>query len=225
MPAEGPQPPRAAAPPDTPQAPPVIRRAAGGRLLTRLLRVVLPSAAVLLVAGAILWPELFPNGSRVGVEVSVVEPEKADQEAMFNAVYSGVDAQGRPFTLTAERVHSDPAEPRTLKLEKPDGRIEMKDGRTLSVVAREGVYDRKADVLDLAGDVTLRHGEDLTTRTSQARIDLEAGTASGDQPVSGRASFGTIDGTGFRISQQGDVIAVGGPAHMTIDPKAEPRLP
>ncbi len=195
------------------------------RRLLKTLRVLLPAVAALLVAGAIFWPELFPTGSRVGVDIAVIETEKGDEEAMVQAVYSGVDSEGRPFSLTAERVHSDPAQPQLLQLRSPDGQIEMKDGTSLRVEAREGIYDRKQDLLDLAGDVTLHHGDDVTARTERARIDLNTSTATGDAPVTGTASFGTIDGIGFRTAQQGDVIIVGGPAHMIIHSKAEPRLP
>jgi lipopolysaccharide export system protein LptC len=217
--------------PGAPSPPPVKARAGTGgvpggngrrRWLVRVLRVALPVMAALLIAGAILWSELFPTGTRLGVQVAVVEPEQGEEEAMHDAVYSGVDSRGRPFTLTAERVRSDPAQAHILKLQKPGGRIEMVDGKIVTIAAREGIYNRDEDVLDLEGDVTLRHGEGMTTNTSHARIDLDGGTAAGDEPVAGEASFGTIRGVGFRISQQGDVISVGGPAYMTISEAPRP---
>lgn len=195
-----------------------------GRPLMKALRLLLPVAAAVLIAGAIFWPELFSTGSRVGVDIAVIESEEGGQEAMVKAVYSGVDSEGRPFTLTAERVHSSAAQPHTLALQHPDGQITMNDGTPLRVEAREGLYDRKLDLLDLDGDVTLHRGDDLTARTQSARIDLNTSTATGDAPVSGTASFGIINGIGFRVEEQGDVITVGGPAHMIIDSQAGPRL-
>ena len=79
--------------------------------------------------------------------------------------------------------------------------------------------------VELHRQVTLRHGPDLTVRTSQARVELEAGSASGDQPVEGQAPFGTLAGQGFRIAESGDNILVKGPAQLLVQPGTKPRLP
>ena len=195
------------------------------RRLFKLLRMLLPSFVVILFGLAILFPEVFPSRGRAPIDIAVVDQDAGtDGNTMVNVTYSGVDEEGRPFSLSAKGVRGGPGNERVLLLTKPEARLSSKDGRELTIEAEAGRYDRAADAVDLDGQVTLTHGPDVTVRTSRARVELAAGIASGDQPVEGKASFGAITGKGFRIAERGDSILVDGPAHVVIDPSAKPRL-
>jgi lipopolysaccharide export system protein LptC len=195
------------------------------RRLLKLLRILLPSFVVILFGLAILFPGVFPDRGRAPIDIAVVDEDAGtDGNTMVNVTYSGVDEEGRPFSLSAKGVRGGPDNERVLLLTEPDARLSLKDGTELTIEAEAGRYDRAADAVDLEGQVTLRHGPDVTVRTSRARVELEAGIASGDQPVEGKASFGAITGKGFRIAERGDSILVDGPAHLVIDPSAKPRL-
>ena len=195
------------------------------RRLFKFLRILLPSLVVILFGVAIIFPEVFPSRGRAPIDIAVVDEDAGpDGKRMVNVTYSGVDEEGRPFSLSAKSVRGGPDNERVLLLAEPDARLSLKDGAELTIEAEAGRYDRAADAVDLEGQVTLRHGSDVTVRTSRARVELEAGIAFGDQPVEGKASFGAIAGKGFRIAQRGESIFVDGPAHLLIDSGAKPRL-
>jgi lipopolysaccharide export system protein LptC len=185
-----------------------------------VLRIAMPTLAGILVVLALFWPQLLPRDGRIGIDIATVEGEHgSNSEAVSSAIYSGVDHLGRPFLVKAQQVVSSPEEKHLMQLTKPDARIDLKDGTTVTLSAETGLYDRKEDRLALAGDVTLKRGTTLTVKTAKALIELDAGTAQGDQPVEGESTFGTIAGQGFRVADRGATIFVDGPAKMLIWPQ------
>jgi lipopolysaccharide export system protein LptC len=196
------------------------------RRLLRPLRILLPALIAVLIGLAVLLPEIFSRSGRAPIDVAVVEQgSEAEGKGMVNITYSGVDKEGRPFSLSANSMYSAPDRTDLLLLTRPDAQVLLKDGSKLSIGAESGTYDRVRELVDLQEQVTLRHGPDLIVRTSQASVDLEAGSAFGNQPVDGEASFGALTGRGFRIADGGDRIFVEGPAQLLIEPGAKPRLP
>jgi len=55
-------------------------------------------------------------------------------------------------------------------------------------------------------------------------VDLKTSSASGDDPVEGSGSFGTVAGQGFRVGEDGNTVLVTGPARLLIVPGAKPML-
>jgi lipopolysaccharide export system protein LptC len=195
------------------------------RRLFKFLRILFPSFVAVLVGVAIFYPEIFPTRGRAPIDIAAVDKDAGTEgKRMVDVTYSGIDKEGRPFSLSAKGVRSVPDNARVLLLTQPGAQLSLKDGSELEIGAEVGRYDRAADALDLEGQVTLRHGLDLTVRTTRARVELESGIAFGDQPVEGKASFGAITGEGFRIAERGETIFVEGPAHLLIESGAKPRL-
>ena len=195
------------------------------RRLFKILRILLPSFVAVVVGVAIFFPEIFPTRSRAPIDIAVVDERAGtDGKGMVDVTYSGIDKEGRPFSLSAKGVRSVPDNARVLLLTEPGAQLSLKDGSKLEIEAEAGRYDRAADAVDLEGQVTLRHGPDLAVRTSRTRVELESGIASGDEPVEGEASFGTIAGEGFRVAERGETIFVEGRAHLLIDSGAKPPL-
>jgi len=196
----------------------------GRARLFRWLRILLPVTAVGVLVISLFWSQIIPRDSRIGVETQP-QDEAAGRpgEAVVNATYSGVDRQGRPFSVTAVNVSSPEGQGNVLQLSRPSGEITLRDGSQATLAASDGVYDRAGDTLALRGDVTLRHG-DLTARSPSAMVDLKTSSASGDDPVEGSGSFGTVAGQGFRVGEDGNTVLVTGPARLLIVPGAKPML-
>ena len=75
---------------------------------------------------------------------------------MVNTTYSGVDKQGRPFSINADRV-SSAADADGCSAIDPTGRPDVaEDGTKLTVVAESGTYDRAGNSVDLQRHVTLQ---------------------------------------------------------------------
>ena len=193
--------------------------------LFSFLRIFLPALVAVLVGLTLLFPEIFSGSGRAPIDFPIAEKESvAEGKGMVNITYSGIDKQGRPFSITADRVDIAPATAEVLLLTRPHAQVSLKKGGKLAIAAESGAYDRTHETVHLQEQVTLRQGADLLIRTRKARVDLRAGEASGDQSVDGDASFGALTGRGFRIIDNGNRIFVDGPAQLVVQPGAKPRL-
>ena len=193
--------------------------------MMRVLRLLLPLAALVMVALAVFWPELNKQGGRFDVRVAPVEDGAGAEEAMVGATYTGVDKKGRPFSIKADRISNVADAANMVKLVRPDGQMALEDGTLVTIVADRGTYDRDRRIIELDGNVVARRGPDVIVETSRATIEVDAGSAVGHEPVAGKANLGTIKGQGFRIVEQGAKVFVTGPAEMLIYQGAETRLP
>lgn len=190
---------------------------AGRKVLVRIGRVLLPALALGLLAALALWPEFdrvedrARLSYRVGVApggVQVIAPR-----------YDSVDREGRPFTVSADTATQDAAT-EALDLAQPRADL-FTTGGWLLVEAEQGRYDRRANRLDLAGDVTLWEDRGAMIRTDRATILTAAGSAEGDRPVAAQGPFGTLDAEGgFRITGRGDVVLFVGPARAVLEDAA-----
>lgn len=187
------------------------------RVLVRIGRVLLPGLALGLLAALALWPEFnrvedrARLAYRVGIApggVQIIAPR-----------YDSVDREGRPFTVSADTATQDAASD-TLHLARPRADL-FTAGGWLLLEAEHGRYDRRAERLDLAGDVTLWEDRGTMIRTVQATILTAAGRAEGDRPVAAQGPFGTLDAErGFRITGRGDVVMFLGPARAVLEDAA-----
>ena len=59
-------------------------------------------------------------------------------------------------------------------------------------------------------------------RTTEAIIDLDAGTASGSKPVEAQGPFGQLSAEGFKVIDEGRTVLFEGQAKMRVYPGALP---
>lgn len=187
---------------------------AGRRLLVRIGRVLLPALALGLLATLALWPEFDRVEDRARLSYRVgVAPGGAQ---VIAPRYDSVDREGRPFTVSADTAIQDQAT-EALDLSRPRADL-FTSGGWLLVEADRGRYDRRANRLDLAGDVTLWEDRGGMIRTGRATILTAEGSADGDWPVTAQGPFGTLDAEGgFRVTGRGDVVLFIGPARAVLE--------
>jgi lipopolysaccharide export system protein LptC len=192
--------------------------------LFSFLRIFLPALVAMLLGLTLLFPEIFFGSGRAPIDFPIADSKsEAEGKGMVNITYSGIDKQGRPFSINAEKVDSAPATADVLLLTRPRAQVSLKEGGRLAIAAESGAYDRTRESVDLQEQVTLRQGADLLISTRRARVDLRTGETFGDQAVDGNASFGALTGHGFRIIDNGNRIFLDGPAQLVVQPGAKPR--
>lgn len=188
-------------------------------LFVGLMKYLLPALATGLLLLVVVWPQLRLDNSRFRVKVSDIALDRADSLTMLNARFEGVDSKNQPYTLTADQATQMGEDLSLVQLELLKGDIALADGAWLALDAREGRYDREAEVLDLKGDVTLVHDRGFEIRTETAKLDLKAGVAEGFDPVHGQGPAGTLDAEGFRVIERGDTIIFTGRSRMILQPE------
>jgi len=202
-----------------PPAPPRPFRLTGYGRLVRVLRVALPTLAVLMIGLVAAWPHLAPSPN--GLRIGYADLGAGDADlSMVGARYVATDEKHRPYSITAQAVHDLLPGGRQMRLDRPEAEITLEDGAWVWASASTGEYRMDAETLDLAGDVRLLHDEGHAFTTRAARIDRAGGVISGSAPVSGQGPLGRFTGEGFRISDHGKRMDLTGRSTVVINPDA-----
>lgn len=192
------------------------------RLVVTIAKRLLPLAAFAALALVVLWPQIAGMEEQVRVayrKPSITVPTGA--ASVVEPRFQGTDERGRPYTLSADTAVQD-AGSESVRLAKPRGDVTLEAGAWVILQAEAGLFHRDTRMLDLTGDVAVFHDSGYEVRTDAAEVDLRAGTAKGDQPVSAQGPAGTLDAVGFSLIDRGDVVVFTGPARMVLVPTARP---
>ena len=185
-----------------------------------VMKVLLPAAAAALLLLLAAWPQFDPTNDRLGLDLSDLSIEQPDNLSMLNVRFSGFDRKNQPFVVTADVASQSPEDENLVTLELPKADLTMEDGTWIALTAREGRYDRRDETLMLVGQVSFYHDRGIELHSDSALIDLKAGRASGDDPVTGHGFFGKIEAEGFEMDESGARILFTGRSRLLIYPGA-----
>lgn len=208
-----PTPPRRRRPPDHPAGAQAHRRYSR---FVGIMKVLLPSLAVVLLGLVVAWPRLSSDEDRFQIGFANISPQAVENLQMVNARYYGIDNRNHPFTVTADLAREEQPRSGIMVLERPKADFATRDGNGVYVEAARGYYHQKEQVLDLEGEVSLFHDEGYELHTEKARIDLVRSQAEGNVPVTGNGPQGRIQGQGFRIVDKGKQIIVLGRSGLSL---------
>ncbi|MGB0577534.1 MAG: LPS export ABC transporter periplasmic protein LptC [Alphaproteobacteria bacterium] len=186
-----------------------------------LMKIGLPVTAAAIVALVIAWPQLMqkPKGFRLGVSKITVHDTGGQQ--IVNPRFSSTDTNQRPFNLTADTAYQHKDDPNLVDLAFPKADLTGKAGSWMAISAKTGLFNRQSEMLDLKGAISLFHDSGYELKTTIAQINLAAGTAKGDVPISGHGPGGTVKGSGFRILERGKTMIFTGKSKMVLYPTSK----
>ena len=205
------------------QQPPLKK--AGGRYsrFVQLMKLVLPSIAVLVAATVVILPQLQERAEGFRLGLASINITDASGQQVVNARYMGADEKKQPYTVTADTAAPLDQQSNTIALDKPKADITLDNGSWIALSAAGGVYSRPEQVLELSGGVNLFHDAGYEFRTATALVDLAKGAAFGDQAVEGQGPFGTIKSLGFQVFDKGARIIFTGDSTLTLYPAGEAK--
>ena len=185
-----------------------------------LMKFFLPVAAAALAVLVVIWPETDDRnaGFRIGYTARGLDDTEAP--GMVNARYVGTDAANRPFVVTADSATAEPDNPDRIRLVALQADITLEDDRWVTVIADTGVYDRVAQTLALGDAVSLYSDDGFELHAGSALVDLEAGSATSDDPVHAQGPLGALTSDRFRVESAGRRLHFIGAVRATIDPGA-----
>ena len=185
----------------------------------RLMKVVLPAAALGLVVTLVMWPDEDSSGA-LPLAFSRIEAD-GDGLRMVSPHYIGNDEEGRPFSIRAAWAIQDSFDPTRVDMNAPDFEMTNKDGTWFNLTAAQGVYLPKADTMHLSGGVHLFTDRGYEAQTDEIAIDLEAGTAVGPTPVQAQGPAGEIAAKRFEVLDQGNRLRFEGGVTLVLRPAAQ----
>ena len=186
--------------------------------LVRLLRIAVPAAVVLSLAAIVLvsvfnpFRVLMPD-LPVDIDNLVVSGTKITMESPH---MSGFSPDQRPYEVWAKTATQDLTDPDHVELATIRARVTMEDKSTVTMDAHTGVFDTKAQLLDLKKDIFLQSSTGYEARLTRALVDINKGLVTSDEPVAVKLLNGTLDSDRLRIIDKGDVVRFEGNVRMNL---------
>jgi lipopolysaccharide export system protein LptC len=187
--------------------------------LVRILRIAVPTVVALTMAGLvfiavvnpfrILMPKLpLDMGNLVvsGTKITMDSPH-----------LSGYTPDRRPYEMWAKTAVQDVTDPDHVDLNKLKTKLLMQDGSTVFLDSLTGLFDNKAQTLDLHKDIFLQTTTGYEARLTQAHVDLVKNTVDSDQHVDVKLTNGTLTSDRLHIINGGEVIRFEGNVVMHLD--------
>jgi len=184
----------------------------------RLLKILLPLAAVLVVVAFIVasWIDgLAPEG--VEIESAELRDGKL---VMLNPVMSGQDSNERPYNMRAQRAIQDLSTPNVIVLEEIVADLPVSNGDMAILTAANGTYDRNAQTLVFDQAFTVKSEAGMEAQMQSAFIDLGNGGLTTKEPVLIRSGDASVVAQSMKMQDKGRVIIFQDKVRMTINPSA-----
>ncbi|MBF0094948.1 MAG: LPS export ABC transporter periplasmic protein LptC [Alphaproteobacteria bacterium] len=185
-----------------------------------MMKLILPSMAVVLIALVVVWPRLSSVDERFRLGFSSMSAGAVDSLTMVNARYFGTDNDNQPFTVTADLATEAADGSHALDMESPKADITLKDGTWLVLDSSTGHYNHDSGLLDLRGGVNVFQDQGYELHTAAVQVDLKANRAVGRDPVRGQGPFGEVDAEGLLITERGKNVTFTGKSKLILRPAA-----
>jgi lipopolysaccharide export system protein LptC len=125
---------------------------------------------------------------------------------MMNPRFEGIDAGGQPYVITADTARRRRENAALIDLSNP----RLVDNTSSNVKAREGVYDRDTQVLDLIGDVVMTDAAGYTFTADKARMYVKDNRVEGATPLHGFGPVGEVRADTYEVLDDGDRLVLTG---------------
>lgn len=189
-----------------------------------MMKVALPALALLLTVTVVAWPRLQNTASDLfAVSFSDLGGRNVESQRLVNARYHGTDADNRPFMVTADLAEETEPGSRVVRLTHPKADMTLGDGAWVMMGADTGLYHQQDNTLELVGGVDLFHDQGYEMHTPSVTLDMRAGTAVGDQPVTAQGPLGSLAAEGFTYDRAAGRVEFTGKARLLLRPESMPQ--
>lgn len=182
----------------------------------RLLKLALPAAALLMIAGFVGKSWLSTPGA-LPLDLGALAIEDG-RLVMTDAKLDGLTGRdGRPYSMTATRAVQDIGMSGRIDLEGIDARLPLDEKGWMTVAAPSGVFDREANRLDIDSELTVVSDDGMTAVFRSARIDIASGSLDTRDPVDISLDGAHITADSMSVRDKGAVLVFENRVRMQID--------
>jgi len=199
-------------------------QAAARSSMVRRLRVALPVLAMVLIVAFFVTSRSDDEVNEVFLEDFKNLDATPQELEMANPQFEGVDGEGKPFGITAQRAIRNAQNNKRVNLNNPRAVTDGRGEQTI-VMASAGVYEEDQKILELEENVTLEHAvgaETYVFETAAATVLLDQDQVKTDLEVTGvNANGDTLRADRMRAFQGEGRVVFEGNVKMKIVPKKE----
>jgi lipopolysaccharide export system protein LptC len=186
--------------------------------MVRILRIAVPAVVGLAMAGLIAISIFNPFRALmkqlpIDMDNLVVSGTKITMESPH---MSGFSPDQRPYEVWAKTATQDLTDPDHVELNAPRAKVFMEDRSTVTMEARTGLFDTKAQLLDLRKDIFLQSSTGYEARLSQALVDIGKSIVTSEEHVDVKLLNGTLTADKLRITEKGELVRFEGNVVMNL---------
>lgn len=187
--------------------------------MVRILRIAVPGAVALSLA-AIVGISIF-NPFRMLQKALPIDMDNlavsGTKITMDKPHLAGYTPDRRPYEMWATTAVQDVTNPDLVELNKLRTKLLMQDGSTVFLDSLTGLFDNKAQTLELHKDIHLTTTSGYEAWLTQAHVDMVKNTVDSDQHVDVKLTNGTLTSDRLHIINGGEVIVFEGNVVMHLD--------
>ena len=155
------------------------------------------------------WPSIYTT-------YNIKKPVLENQEKTQKYTFQGIDEFNQPFFLQAKKYQKIINNENKLLFEKPNAEINLRNGKWLTVIANEGIFDIEKQTLELMGDVLFLHTDGQQIDTNNAVIDLKKAIIYGNKKIFGKNETINFSSEGFKVVKTGKIFQLLGKSKIKI---------
>jgi len=155
------------------------------------------------------WPSIYTT-------YDIKKPVLENQEKTQKYTFQGIDEFNQPFFLQAKKYQKIINNENKLLFEKPNAEINLRNGKWLTVIANEGIFDIEKQTLELMGDVLFLHSDGQQIDTNNAVIDLKKAIIYGNKKIFGKNETINFSSEGFKVVKTGKIFQLLGKSKIKI---------
>ncbi len=183
----------------------------------RVLRLVLPLAAIAIIGLLMSWPRLEDTMETVPPALQQAVPGKISKNELIDPRFESMDKENRPFTVSAARAVQSARDPEVVILEKPRADMTLKNNSWLAGEADKGAYRQNEEKLVLEGNVRLFHDQGYEVKMDKLLVNLKTGKAWSDADIYGQGPAGTLKATGMKADSASQTLVFTGPVRLVLN--------
>jgi len=155
------------------------------------------------------WPSIYTT-------YDIKKPVLKNQEKTQKYSFQGIDEFNQPFFLQAKKYQKIINNENKLLFEKPNAEINLRNGKWLTMIANEGIFDVEKQTLELMGDVLFLHSDGQQIDTNNAVIDLKKAIIYGNKKIFGKNETINFSSEGFKVVKTGKIFQLLGKSKIKI---------
>ena len=175
-----------------------FRRAKRHSKLVRILRIVFPACAIVIVGFYFLSSKFTISIGDMQASVARIEVNK-NSLRMIEPRLEGVTNKKGAYFVTADYAEQDIKNTSIVYLNKVRAEIDNPKQGWTRLTAPEGEFDTGKETLLLLGDIRIASSSGMTSRLTRAEIDMKTQHTVSSEPVIVKALNGTINSNTMEI--------------------------
>ena len=192
------------------------RPSAGSSWFVRVMRLLLPLAAVGVIAALFVVNDMDDDIIVPTVEKGHALPKEIVQNELLNPKFESRDKKNRPYEIVAARAVQGKTNKDLIMLDKPVGTMTMDDSVQIKMTSRSGAYRQDTERFYLDGGVHIEHGEGYSLDCEEAHMDLRQSLAWSEKVVVGKGPDIEIEAKGLKANAKTGEVLFTGPAKLIL---------